>query len=37
MLHIIFNQSLLHHMENAHDKPGGGFIALQWQGVIHFF
>jgi hypothetical protein len=23
-------------MENAHDKLSCGFIALQWQGVIHF-
>jgi hypothetical protein len=36
MSHIISNQSLLRHMENAHDKPGCGFIALQWQGAIHF-
>lgn len=34
---IIFNQSLLHHVEDTVAETGGAFIALQWKLRINLF
>jgi hypothetical protein len=36
-LHIIGNQSLLHHMEDPLDEAGGCFLTFQWKFVVHSF
>jgi hypothetical protein len=35
ILHIIQDQSLLHHIENALDEPDRRFVTVQWKLVIH--